>query len=319
MVIAHDFASVFPLMPDDAIRLLAADILVHGLRTPILLHPDGRILDGRARARACELLNIMPPATVWNGIGSPFVLLVHLNLPTRQLTAPQLAVVAARIYLQQPNDSEEYLRQHDIAALVGVHESSLHRAAAVVEKGVPELLAGILDGTVTLGAGREVSQLPEDEQRIIVAAGTTAQAAERNRRQHWQSLQPPKLPKAGEERRARIRELAAAGHDSSQIAAAVGITLGSCRNILKAEHIDCPGDKAHGRARRHDPVRIIQHIVMDAENLLVSADLIDYAQLSVPSARLAEWIATLEAARDSLGSFIRKLKKERSHHDNEAA
>ena len=45
----HEFAHVFPMVPLEKIRLLAADILINGLRKPIMLHPDGRILDGRAR------------------------------------------------------------------------------------------------------------------------------------------------------------------------------------------------------------------------------------------------------------------------------
>jgi len=307
----HEFSHIFPLMPDDQIRVLAADILIHGLHKPIMLHPDGRILDGRARHLACQLIGVTPMVTIWNGVGSPFVLLVHLNLEPRQLTMAQRALVGGRIYFRQAEHPEQ-LQQKDIATLVNVSTSALHRTKAILQRGIPELIDSVSAGSITLAAGSDVAGLPAHEQRTIIGSGTAGHiASELRKRQGPTQLHSKRLQ--------AIRELAAAGHDSAQIAGEVGITQDRCRFLLKRAQIDCPGDRAHGRSRRHDPVRIIEHIVMDAENLLAGEDLIDWEHLHIPSARLAELIATADAARDSLGSFIRKLRKERSRNDHEAA
>jgi ParB-like chromosome segregation protein Spo0J len=45
----HPIFEIFPLMNEPELAVLAEDIKVHGLREPIWLHPDGRILDGRSR------------------------------------------------------------------------------------------------------------------------------------------------------------------------------------------------------------------------------------------------------------------------------
>ena len=56
----HPCGNIFPLLEGDALLSLAEDIRVKGLRDPILLDPDGRILDGRNRFRCCELTGTEP-------------------------------------------------------------------------------------------------------------------------------------------------------------------------------------------------------------------------------------------------------------------
>ena len=49
----HPTANLFPMIEGTEFDELVADLRQNGLRTPLVLHPDGRLLDGRNRLRAC--------------------------------------------------------------------------------------------------------------------------------------------------------------------------------------------------------------------------------------------------------------------------
>lgn len=110
-----------------------------------------------------------------------------------------------------------------------------------------------------------------------------------------------------------MQRMADEGYSSRQIAAAVGLTEESCRNSLRAKGIAVPADKAIGTTHTHDANRIVDHMVMDADNLTADVALIEYGQLDPD--RLVEWIASLKTSRESLSRFITRLAKEQQAHE----
>ena len=56
-------ADLFPLIEGEEFQELVEDIRRNGLRTPILLDPDGRVLDGRNRRAA----GVEPRFETWDG------------------------------------------------------------------------------------------------------------------------------------------------------------------------------------------------------------------------------------------------------------
>jgi ParB-like chromosome segregation protein Spo0J len=50
----HEVAGIFPMMGEDELQDLADDIAKHGLREPICVDVENRIVDGRNRYVACK-------------------------------------------------------------------------------------------------------------------------------------------------------------------------------------------------------------------------------------------------------------------------
>jgi ParB-like chromosome segregation protein Spo0J len=91
----HPLSALLPMMSDQELRKLRADILKNGQQEPIVLF-EGKILDGRNRYRACMDLGIVDPKKE-DFAGKPEDALHYVmarNVHRRQLSASQKAVVA---------------------------------------------------------------------------------------------------------------------------------------------------------------------------------------------------------------------------------
>jgi hypothetical protein len=89
----HPAAEIFPLMTDDELAGLADDIKANGLRNPILVDSEGRVVDGRCRLAACKIAGVDPTFAELNG-DDPLTVVVSLNVHRRNLTKGQLAIAA---------------------------------------------------------------------------------------------------------------------------------------------------------------------------------------------------------------------------------
>ena len=92
----HPAAETFPALLDSELDDLTEDIRANGQREAIPLHPDGAILDGRNRDRACQRAGVEPRFTEWDGVGTPEAFVISNNLIRRHLTASQRAMIAAK-------------------------------------------------------------------------------------------------------------------------------------------------------------------------------------------------------------------------------
>jgi N6-adenosine-specific RNA methylase IME4 len=92
----HPVAAIFRLLEGEEFADLVASIKANGLLNPIWLHPDGRIIDGRNRERACAEAGVEPRYQTWNGKGSLTEFVFDQNYKRRHLNATEKALAAKK-------------------------------------------------------------------------------------------------------------------------------------------------------------------------------------------------------------------------------
>jgi hypothetical protein len=179
---AHEYANLFPMLPDSELKTLADDIRENGLQTPITTL-DGLILDGRNRHRACEIAGVDPTFEEYLG-GDPLQFVISHNLHRRHLTESQRGMVAARLAnlpRGNPSGTNESIdslpSRKEAGELLSVGEATVTRAKKIQRLGAPELIEAVQSGEVTVGAAYKVAELPHEEQVQILSEGPKAVAA----------------------------------------------------------------------------------------------------------------------------------------------
>jgi hypothetical protein len=145
----HPATELFPLMADAALDELVADIREHGLRDAIVMHPDGSLLDGRNRYRACEIVGVEPRTVVWDGeAGTELDFVVSVNC-RRHLNESQRAMVAAKLATgthggdrvsEHAANLPHVPTQAQAAALLNVGERTVRTAAKVRDEAPAEAI-----------------------------------------------------------------------------------------------------------------------------------------------------------------------------------
>src|SRR5690606_7446867 len=172
----HPVADIFPMMSDREFLDLVADIRENGLREPIWLHRDGRIIDGRNRYLACRQLGIEPETRTYTEDDATLVKFVlSLNLHRRHLNESQRAMVAARIanlgkgQRADRIDTAIAVSQEQAADHLNVSVDSIQRAKKVRESGVPELAAMVESGELAVSTAAVIAEIEPERQREVIS------------------------------------------------------------------------------------------------------------------------------------------------------
>ena len=209
--------------------------------------------------------------------------------------------------------------QHEIARQIGCSQGFVSQVISRNNVGRPERVPGKDGNTYPSSVG--ASQSIKERAAILLREGKTVdevraevgigrEAAYQIRREIGMGG-VDKSRDAIQERRKQISKMAAEGHTSRQIAAAIGIDERTVPVIARAEGIDIQADKVVGKTRRHDSNRIVSQIVADAENLTAGVELVEFAALDRLQA--TNWVTSLTESRNKLNAFIRRLTKETQH------
>jgi predicted transcriptional regulator len=200
--------------------------------------------------------------------------------------------------------------QRDIAAQVGCSTSLVSKVVMDSVNAISGLRGRALVAHLKREAIRE--RVLAGEQSITIAKDLHAHADMIAEVRRELGVSTTDYSRAGTQaRRDRMRQLAAEGHTSRQIAAELGLTEHRVRAYLRKQRIAVPGDVVTHGTRHLNSTRIMARIVADAEDLAAGANLIDFTTLD--HTQFDDWITTLQHARHTLGTFIKRLMQEKSH------
>lgn len=187
---AHEFAELFPAMPDFDFQELTADIKKHGLFDSITTF-EGKILDGRHRDRACRKAKVKPDYWKFEGTREEaLAYVVSKNRHRRNLTVEQRAfagAAAAKLFAVEaakreksgtlaPAGSRVGKSTEQAAESVGVSKNSIERAAKIEEHADPKIVEAAKAGEVSLTDAAKVAELPKKEQRDALKAVESGEA-----------------------------------------------------------------------------------------------------------------------------------------------
>ena len=125
-----------------------------------------------------------------------------------------------------------------------------------------------------------------------------------------------------DDRLERIRDAAAQGATSDQIAAmpGIGITAGQVRILMRRASIPCPGDKVIGRRQKIKSLDILESILQTSTSISDAARLIDCGDL--PLDQLDQLVTQTQLVqRDTHKEFailLTRLMRERSRKERHA-
>ena len=174
----HPLANLFPLIEQQDLEELAADIKTNGLNDPIDIY-QVKILDGRNRYRAAQAAGIELEPRHFRDFrpelhGDPLVYVISKNLKRRHLNDIQRASIAAKIAnLGRGGDRSKPpiggLPVEQAATTLNVAQRQVERARVVHQHGVSELREALDRGEIAVSAAESIARLPDENQPAALA------------------------------------------------------------------------------------------------------------------------------------------------------
>jgi len=169
----HEYANLFPMLDDDALAELTADVRSNGLLEAIVLY-EGKILDGRNRYLACREAGVEPRFTQYDG-NDALQYVVSKNLHRRHLKSSQRAAIALDVLpmleakarkrlvtstggaspqpVEKIPQAETGRAREQAAAMLGTNPRYVSDAKKLKDK-APDLLEEVRKGNLTIGKAK---------------------------------------------------------------------------------------------------------------------------------------------------------------------
>ena len=185
----HEYALIFPAMPEQQFSDLIDDIRNNGLIEAIWLYED-QILDGRHRYLACMECGIEPSFRNYEG-NDPVGFVLSLNARRRHCTQQQLIDVIPRMReaLQKEAKKRQLRKPADFVTAnlpeqidagewrekaakdFGISPRTVQHISNVADLGSEELKEAVRTGVASISTAADIATLPKEKQTEIVAVG----------------------------------------------------------------------------------------------------------------------------------------------------
>lgn len=162
----HPAASLFPLLSRMELAELAADIKSNGLQQPIVLLPDGTLLEGRNRLAACKKAHVRPDFVVYDG-DDPWGFVMSANVHRRHLSSGQRAMALAIFLVETGQRKNGRFRPGALKTALAVDlqkasASGVAHAGFVLDH-APDLAESVMEGALALDAAYNQARRTADE------------------------------------------------------------------------------------------------------------------------------------------------------------
>ena len=178
-LVAHPLAKFWPIFPE-VLEEVTESVRVNGLRQPIVLDVDGRIIDGRTRYAACQALNVEPETVVYEG-SDVLEFIQDANSSRRHVSTGARAMITAQMMVAaglRKNGKWEYgAVNFGSSQNVSSFGGDVSRAGLVLDW-APELANSVAQGDTPLRTAYESAKDARDK----VDAEKRAKAIEANRK-----------------------------------------------------------------------------------------------------------------------------------------
>lgn len=171
----HPAAEMFPSIGDANVERLKKDILRNGLKVAIVMTPNGELLEGRGRWKACRKLELVPKTRVHTGDPWLYILEVH-RVYLDGLLPQHKAMIAGKVPRWGKNARPRTNRRYEdpptleaIAVAAGIESrQSISRAQQIYLNGTESLVQITAEERVPLNTAVRISNLDSDKQEVIV-------------------------------------------------------------------------------------------------------------------------------------------------------
>ena len=172
----HPLANIVPLLTGEKFQGLVENVRGNGLREEMVLY-EGKILDGRNRYRACIEAGVEFRFRTFGDRASdgddPRAFVISLNIMRRHLSESQRTMIAARLAnLDEGRPSKTTaiagVSQGEAAELCNVSVNSIGRAKEVLNGAIPEIVAAVDSGQVTVNIAASLAQQPVPIQTSVI-------------------------------------------------------------------------------------------------------------------------------------------------------